>query len=289
MGANSLEDRAMRKHSIISLFLAVVVVASVVLGGCSARSTATPVPKVPTSTPPPTRVSPTETPTPKPSPTATPLPPGSPRLLDRSPERGEEQFVSAPLLLHFDQAMDRTSVEGAFKIEPAVEGSFSWDDPSTMRFSPADDGFQRDASYRVTVDTDAQSDLKKPLAQPVEFRFQTIGYLDVTQSCPLADSFDVPGDTTIRVAFNRPVVPLTSIEGQEDLPSPIEISPDVAGQGSWINTSIYAFEPSERLLPGTEYTVRVVAGLEDLTGGVLAQDYAWSFTTELPHVVEVLP
>ena len=59
------------------------------------------------------------TPSPSPTPSPTPMPPTEPLLLARQPERGEELQVDAPLVLTFDQAMDKASVKGAFAIEPA--------------------------------------------------------------------------------------------------------------------------------------------------------------------------
>ena len=38
-----------------------------------------------------------------------------------------------------------------------------------------------------------------------------------------------------------------------------------------------------------EYTARIAAGLADTTGGVLAEDYEWSFSTQPPQVVWVSP
>jgi len=134
-------------------------------------------------------------------------------------------------------------------------------------------------SYRAT----AQSAQKLGLLRPIEFRFHTVGFLVVTDVFPVPDSSDVSTESTIRITFNRPIVPLTAIQDQKHLLDPLEFSPAVPGKGTWTNTSIYTFEPEKRLLPGTEYTVRVSAGLEDTTGGILEKDYVWSFTKAI-HV-----
>jgi uncharacterized protein YfaS (alpha-2-macroglobulin family) len=65
--------------------------------------------------------------------------------------------------------------------------------------------------------------------------------------------------------------------------------PPVTGEGQWLNTSIYTFRPEEGFDPATTYKARVAAGLEDTTGGVLAEDYTWSFTTAMPAVVWTTP
>jgi len=255
-------------------------------------ATAIPEPSVtltPSATPLPS-ATPSPSTTPSPTITPTPLPPQPPRLLGRSPERGQEHRPDAPLVFRFDQEMSPDSVEGAFSIEPEVAGALSWDDGCTMVFTPdKKDGFQRDTDYHVSIDITAKSKHKLPLAHPVVFRFRTVGLLEVTDVFPIADSEGVSSRSVIRVMFDRPVVPLTYIEDQAGLPDPLEFSPAASGQGSWTNTSIYTFEPAEPLLPATRYTVRVPAGLEDTTGGELVEDYAWSFVTELPDIISIEP
>ena len=222
-------------------------------------------------------------------PTVTPLPPLPPKLVERSPARGEEQGLDKPIVLRFDQEMERDTVEQAWKIDPAVPGTLTWRDGRTFVFQPAGEGFRRATTYRVTLAPSAQSTAGVQLSEGVQFSFETVGYLEVGQVFPEPETKDVPGETVIRVAFTRPVVPLTDIEAQRDLPQPLVFSPPVEGVGIWVNTSIYTFQPSKALAAGTRYTVRVIAGLASVSGAVLPEDYVWSFTTRLPDVVSAWP
>ena len=229
------------------------------------------------------------TPTHAPTVTPTPLPPQAPRVLERSPERGEELATDGAIVLQFDQPMDASSVEEALEISPEVAGAISWDDAgSVARFVP-EAGFERDTLYRVSLGTSARSNAGLALAQPVMFSARSVGFLEVTSVSPLADAIDVPVSSAIRVIFNRPVVPLTYVSEQGLLDNPLTFSPPIAGSGRWTNTSIYTYEPSSPLAAGTAYTVKVAAGLTDTTGGVLEQDYVWSFTTQRPDVVSISP
>lgn len=255
-------------NSLLAIFSVVVLMA------CTGAPTATPVPE--------RRVETT------PEPTATPLPPQPPRLLRRSPAKGEEHRVDAPIVLEFDQEMDTDSVEAAWSMEPTVDGIFSWRDERVLSFTPETE-LQRNTQYRVTIDTSAASAEGLELKSSITLRFQTVGFIHVTNVFPMPDSIDVDTKTTIRVIFNRPIVPLTGVKEQEDLPDPLTFSPSVTGTGKWTNTSIYTFEADTRLAPGTEYTVRVRSGLQDTTGGILQEEYSWSFTTELPQVTSVSP
>ena len=232
---------------------------------------------------------PPPTTTPTPGPTSTPLPPLPPQVIHQSPARGEEQMLDAPVQLVFDQAMDAETVEAAFTIEPAVSGDFEWPGPRTMLFKPAKTGFERATRYTVALEENARSQAGLAIKAPVLFHFATVGFLEVTAVQPAEDTTEVAIETTVTVLFNRPVVPLTAIEDQANLPQPLTFVPPVVGTGEWLNTSIYLFTPDEGFEPATTYQARVAAGLQDTTGGVLTDDFTWEFTTVMPAVVATHP
>jgi uncharacterized protein YfaS (alpha-2-macroglobulin family) len=96
-------------------------------------------------------------------------------------------------------------------------------------------------------------------------------------------------EARIVVQFNHPVVPLVSVEEQARLPSPISIEPPVEGKGQWLNTSTYEFTPGQDLQPSTRYTVKVQAGLKDILGAELTEDYTFSFVSAFPAVATTYP
>ncbi|MBC7236126.1 MAG: Ig-like domain-containing protein, partial [Chloroflexi bacterium] len=267
------------------------------LAGCSTSPTATPVPKQDLTTAPTlapkTAAAATPVLTREASPTSeatpTPLPPLPPTVIEREPARGALQPPDRPLVLTFDQPMDQASVEATFQIEPMVEGAFHWsEDGRTLTFQPKE-ALARGREYTVTIGPEARSRQGLTMGAPLRFRFQTVGYLEVTGVFPAPDSSDVAGDTTVRVIFNRPVVPLTAIGAQQELPQAVQFSPAVKGTGRWINTSIFDFQPTARLAPGTTYTATVPQNLTDLSGAPLQEAFTWSFRTELPAVISVEP
>jgi hypothetical protein len=232
--------------------------------------------------------------TPTPAPTFTPTPPPEPlppQVIQVMPARGEEQPLDAPIQLVFDQPMDRESVQTAFTIEPAVGGDLRWVSPRVVQFRPAGKGFERATRYTVTIEENARSAEDLPLNAPVQFHFATVGFLEVAAVQPADGTPEVATDAIVTVLFNRPVVPLTAIEDQDNLPQPLTFVPPVRGSGEWLNTSIYRFIPDEdaALEPATTYKARIAAGLTDTTGGVLADDFAWEFTTVMPAVVATYP
>jgi len=257
----------------LSKAMALVVSLGLLLGACGPKPTPTPT-IVPTFSP------------------YTPPPPGAVPVVvvQRTPERGEELPPGGAIELVFDRAMDRGSVEAAFRLSPEVGGDFEWADGRTVRFKPARD-LKRDTEYQATLGPEAKATDGNPLDGEYRFRFRTVGYLQVAQVIPAPDTQDVEATGTVTIIFNRPVVPLTAVSDPDyaGLPDPLTFDPPVEGDGEWLNTSIYVFTPAAPLAGGTTYTARVAAGLADTSGGVLAEDYAWSFTTQPPQVVWVSP
>ena len=231
---------------------------------------------------------------PTPTPTLTPTPPPEPvppQVIQVNPARGEEQPLEGPVQLVFDQPMEQESVQAAFTIEPATGGDFEWLTPRVVEFRPAGTGFERATRYTLTLEKSARSAEDLPLNAPFQFRFDTVGFLEVGAVQPAEDTAEVATGAAVTVLFNRPVVPLTAIEDQGNLPQPLTFVPPVRGQGEWLNTSIYRFTPDEDggFEPATTYKARIAAGLSDTTGGVLADDFTWEFTTIMPAVVATYP
>ncbi|HNS51882.1 MAG TPA: Ig-like domain-containing protein [Anaerolineae bacterium] len=261
-------------------WLCLLLVSIMVLGACVPAAT-----EEATTAAQPSATLPPPTPAP---PTATPMPLPEPQLASRQPAPGEEQPLDAPIVLTFDEPMDRASVEAAFAISPTVEGAFDWADDRTLSFRPAGP-LERGNYYQVTVAATAANNEGLSLVEPLAFGFQTSGFLHVSQVMPAQATVDLDPGATVTVVFDRPVVPLTSIGQQAGLPDPLTFVPPVAGEGEWLNTSIYLFRPDGGFLPATHYKARVAGGLSDTTGGVLEDDYTWEFTTIRPAVLSWRP
>jgi len=213
-----------------------------------------------------------------------------PIVVSSLPEAGFEQPLNEPITLKFDQPMDRASVEKSFAIEPgaAADGTLTWLDDQTMTFQ-FKAGFKRGERYRVRLLETAQSQKATPMNRPFELRFSAVGFLEVAKVSPADGDIEILADTTVTVAFNRPVVALQGIS-QTTTANIIEFTPLVAGTGAWLNTSIYQFTPSgEGFKPATAYTAQI-AGLSDVSGmAELAEAYRWQFNTITPAAIGSLP
>ncbi len=290
----------MRKSVLIRTIILVSLLAAILIA-CRRDEEATPVPDSPTIPAKTTAVEVEQvepTPTKEIVPTATPKPAAaiapedidwSPQVIASNPAPGEEITLDSPIVFRFDQPMDQDSVEAAWAVEPAVNGRFQWPRTDTVVFTPSEE-LKRAQSYLVRINDNASSQNGLTLEEAIELNLETIGNLKVNQVIPADGTQDVQGDAAITVVFNRPVVPLVSSDQQAELPQPLTINPPVEGEGSWVSTSIYRFEPGlEGLAGATTYQVTVDQGLTDVTGAVLPSSFSWQFTTQNPSVVQILP
>lgn len=220
-----------------------------------------------------------------------------PQLVYQSPLPGEETVLDGAITLRFDQPMNQDSVQNALTVSaPAEEGSavqvvtgdFMWPRPDTLVFTPQE-SLARDAVYQVSLADSAAGENGVPLEETINFMVQTVGYLEVSQISPADGSQQVDPNSALTVLFNRPVVPLMASHEQDQLPSPVTITPQIEGKGEWVSTSIYRFTPTGGWNGATAYQVTVNSGLTDVTGGVLAAAVTTNFTTQSPLVLSTVP
>lgn len=214
--------------------------------------------------------------------------PLSPQIVRRDPAPNQEISPQASFEIVFDQPMDQAASGAALQVMDAdgriISGQVSWPDVRTLRFTP-EAPLEAGKTYVVTISTSASSAQGTSLEEAVSWQFSTTGSLQVVQVFPEDGAADVEGKALITVVFNRPVVPLVIAEEQIKLPDPLRFSPPLAGQGEWVNGSVYVFRPDPALAGAVTYQVTVAAGLTDATGEAkLMEDYTWSFTTAAPSI-----
>jgi len=222
-----------------------------------------------------------------------PLPP---QVIGQNPATGAEAALDGMFEIYFDQPMNPAETTGALRIVDEkgnpVAGTTSWPQPRILRFKPTGT-FKPDARYQAVLAETAVSSSGTPLLEGLTLDFYTIGNLAVSQISPPPDANDVAIDSAITVIFNRPVVPLLIAEEQSMLPQPLEITPEPAGKGEWVSTSVYVFRPDEALIGRQTYNVRVNADIinaASATGAELAADFESSFTVTAPtfNVMELV-
>ena len=84
--------------------------------------------------------------------------------------------------------------------------------------------------------------------------------------------------TDITIMFNRPMVPLTTLEVKEDMEVPVEITPKTEGRFRWIGTSTLQFQPEDHLIASAHYIVMVNKDFVSLDG-LPIKEFKHEFTT----------
>ena len=250
--------------------LLIFTIIALVLSACR------PTPPQPTSQPLTTEETPVEKP-PTVPPTSTksdltviddgsPLPP---QVVGQQPNGAEELATGGVIRLVFDQAMDTSRTGAVFQVDSEagknIKGKVSWPDERTLEFKPSDP-LETGSLYSASLGDEAASAQGVAMVEPYRFQFLTAGDLEVTQVFPSDGAKGVTSSAVITVIFNRPVVPLGIAEEEANLSNPLSLSPQVAGKGEWVSTSVYAFRPETTLKGGVSYTATIKAGLADATG-----------------------
>ncbi len=267
--SNSFKLRLLKKRVFLSLAALLMLVSS----ACN----------LPTLSPTSTAVQPTVPPV-----TATavakPLPAA---VVETDPLPNSDLSVDGALTVYFNQPMQRSSVEGALRTEPALSGKFEWPDSATMRFIP-DQAMPPDTAITLTIDDSAKAANGLTMTGPVSYRYQTTPYLTVTERLPRPESTDVDPTSAVVATFNLPVVALGE---PSDAPAAFTLAPSVAGRGEWLNTSTYIFYPDSAMQGGVKYTVTLDSTLKSQSGSPWSAEASrnWSFSTARPELVDLEP
>jgi uncharacterized protein YfaS (alpha-2-macroglobulin family) len=213
--------------------------------------------------------------------------PEGPKIVGQDPPEGQRLGLSPTIQFSFDRDMDQAKTAEAFTLldseSKPVRGKTNWINPKTFSFAP-DSKLEPSSVYKAVFSASAESADGKSLVEAIRLTLMTIDSLAVGQVFPVDRSEEVDPATNITVIFNQPVVPLQIKEEQKDLPQPLTFSPEVAGHGEWVNSSVYVFQPEKALLSGTNYKVRVEAGLKDTHGEALGKSHTWNFSTRPPLI-----
>jgi alpha-2-macroglobulin len=213
--------------------------------------------------------------------------PVGPAIVGQNPLEGQRLELSSTIDFTFDRDMNLDKTAQAFTLldsdNQPVRGKVAWLTPKTFSFKP-DAQLKPSSVYKATFSASAMSADGKSLADEFRVDLTTIDSLAIGQVFPLDGTEEVDPTANITVIFNHPVVPLQIKEKQSDLPQPLNFSPEVKGTGEWVNSSVYVFQPEKSLLSGTNYKVKVEAGLTDTNGESLEKSYAWTFSTRAPLI-----
>lgn len=199
--------------------------------------------------------------------------------------------ATAPFRLAFAADMNHESVEQYLTLPEGVEVSKEWKDEVLVLQPLAK--LTPDTTYVVRVDGKALTKEGTALGTDLEFTFIVTGAPVVAAQIPPANSAHVPEDADITLVFDRPVVPLTQVQGASAdnrlAGWPVTVSPTLKGRWRWLGTTTASFIPEKPLTIATKYTVNVPIGITTVSGETTEKDFSWSFETERPAVGATFP
>ena len=213
--------------------------------------------------------------------------PAGPRVIAQDPVEGQRLDLSPTIEITFDRDMDPLKTGDSFSLlsnGTAVPVRTIWINTRTFSFTP-DSPLSPNTEYVAAFSTQAKASDGTSPSEEIKIEFTTIESLAVMQVFPAQDTQEVDLASSITVIFNHPVVPLSIVEEQSKLLQPLKFTPEVKGQGEWVNSSVYVFQPEEILLSGASYQVEVEAGITDTLGNVLDKSYLWQFATRAPSIL----
>lgn len=140
---------------------------------------------------------------------------------------GDGVAVTEAIVMTFSQPMARASVEHAFSVQPAVEGSLVWHDDFTVAFKP----FHLDHSVTYEVTVGGRSLRGKPVEGVHSWRFTTAAAPPVSVA---------PGQSALRVPILMYHYIRINPDANDRLGFALSVTPaDFAAQMDWLAASGY--------------------------------------------------
>ncbi|MDO8649506.1 MAG: Ig-like domain-containing protein [Candidatus Peregrinibacteria bacterium] len=199
--------------------------------------------------------------------------------------------ATAALRFTFPESMDEESVEAMMTIPDGVDGEWSWEQ-GILIFTPSA-SLKAGETYVFRMSPEAKKVNGEPFGRELLFEFIVAGPPEVSARLPVPGSHDVLPNSRITIIFDRPMIPLTQVQGEASAARiagwNATITPAVEGRWRWMSTVAVEFIPAKNFDPATSYSVSVPKGLASVAGDQTEQDFGWMFETLRPAVLTTNP
>ncbi len=183
---------------------------------------------------------------------------------------GDTVNPNDPIVLVFDQPMNKQSVTEFLRLTPESDLKERWDDgANTLTLSHT--GLQKDTEYTLTLAKGLETVRGGTLDADAEFRFKTAGPVKLIDVSPADGDRNAQTTGPITLIFDQPVTEL--------IKSHITISPQLEGSYT-VRDNMVEFAPVEDLPFDTKYTIGVTSGAPGLYGLPSNTEKTISFTTK---------
>jgi uncharacterized protein YfaS (alpha-2-macroglobulin family) len=188
----------------------------------------------------------------------------------------EKVSKSATVIISLPKNVNKAEAKEGISFEPEIKGRWiDVESKSQLAFKPSG---QLEVGKYYTVS------LRVPSTQIKEdFLVDDNPRIDAIFPASASETHE---NSNITIVFNRPMVPLTTLEELDKKNVPIEIIPDTEGKFKWISTRNLQFIPKDRLQRSTNYTVKVKEGLTSMDG-LTIEKISHQFTTRPLRYVDI--
>ncbi|PJF42777.1 MAG: hypothetical protein CUN50_02965, partial [Candidatus Thermofonsia Clade 1 bacterium] len=199
----------------------------------------------------------------------------APQILSVAPQ-GDSVRLESDITVRFNQPMDEASLREAFTLRNTANGAnvaglLSLEENGTLlRFKPAAP-LALETLYQASVSAAARSaNGEAILSNPQTFTFRTLPFPRVVSTQPANGEGNVPLWSNVSLTYST-LMDQASFSGRVSLePKPERLSLSVSGNMLYLNFP---------MLPETDYTLTISAGVADIYGNVLSDAFVLRFRT----------
>ena len=192
--------------------------------------------------------------------------------------------ANTPVVLEFNWDMNTEVTEAAFHIEPAVEGSFRWEDSNYRLVFEPTDAYDINTLYTVTLDTTAEHGGGMKLQEPFTLQFKTTyrKYLEVIDIFPHQGdnvhyknaTIELRTDSMLNNSYYYDKIVLTDKDGNA-------LTYNRRNTKSGKASDPFGFiriPVASTMTPGEEYTLTIAKEMDDTAGIHLPETIVHKFT-----------
>ncbi len=181
----------------------------------------------------------------------------------------EKVSQSAPIKIYLPQGVNKETAKQAISFEPEIQGE--WVDNQKQSFLRK--VFASEENEYLLFKPNEKLDLNKSYLLKLDLGenkvlqafFMSVEDPEIIRIIP-EEGTEAPTQSKITIIFNRPMVPLTTLDEMEKQNFPIEIYPKTQGKFKWISTNTLQFIPEDGLLPSSNYRVKIKQGFVSMDG-----------------------
>jgi len=199
------------------------------------------------------------------------------RLVDEKISR------SANIRINLPAGTDKELAKQKTVFDPPISGKWAVEESSAFNFIASVYGAGEEQGETIVFDPDEPLNLNRHYSLAVNLggdkilqaEFLAVEDLKILSIFPENNS-EALEDSKITIIFNRPMVPLTTLEALDSRQDAVKIFPNIEGKFRWISTNALQFSPKDKLQSSTRYTVKV--GNINSMDGLKADGMESSFT-----------